>query len=59
VYNYPYDLLHQLPSGRMEKTLNHLVSVVTEKLSLQPDVIQNIEVEEPLKTWLISNWRDE
>jgi len=48
-YNYPLNLLHEIPADRRAPTLNSLVSPVYE------DAFPwgQIEVQEPLRTWLL------
>lgn len=51
-YNYPYNLHAQVPGARRSCALNDLVCFTFEERSLQPDVISDIEVREPLRSWL-------
>lgn len=51
-YNYPYNLQSQIPEKKRAKTLNDLVSVVTEDRLLKAGKESDIEILEPLKTWL-------
>ena len=51
-YNYPYNLQGKVPKERKEKSLNDLVTVAYENRSLEPDTIDDIDIEEPLRHWL-------
>lgn len=53
-YNYPYNLQQSLPPERRAKTLNELVSCTYEDRLINPAVVADIEIEEPLRTWLLS-----
>lgn len=57
-YNYPYNLQPQIPAERRATTLNHLVSITYEDRPLNPELIQDIEIDEPLRTWLSARTRD-
>lgn len=51
-YSYPYNLQSAVPPGRRAAALNDLTSVVYEKRPLDPDVMDDIEIHEPLRSWL-------
>jgi hypothetical protein len=51
-YNYPYHLHQDVPPERRARALNDLVCVTYEDRSLDPNTMSDIEVREPLRTWL-------
>jgi hypothetical protein len=51
-YNYPYNLQNTIPDESRVKLLNDLVSLVYEEETLHPDVVNNIAIEEPLRSFL-------
>jgi len=51
-YNYPYNLQGKVPKERKAKSFNDLVTVAYENRSLEPDTIDDIDIEEPLRHWL-------
>lgn len=51
-YNYPYNLHHTVPTTRRAQTLNELVCLTYEERTLQPGVVTDIKINEPLFTWL-------
>jgi hypothetical protein len=51
-YSYPYNLHAEVPKSRRPETLNDLVCVATEGLSMRPDGLQDLVVHDPLRTWL-------
>jgi hypothetical protein len=51
-YNYPYNLHQSVPAGRRVAVLNDLVSVVYENRSLDPKQVDDIDIHDPLRTWL-------
>jgi len=51
-YNYPYNLHQSVPLDRRARTLNELVSITYEERSLDPDVVEDIGINEPLRSWL-------
>ena len=51
-YNYPYNLHPAVPAARRARTLNELVCFTYEECSLQPETVTDIEIDEPLFTWL-------
>jgi len=56
-YNYPYNLHSSVPPERRAVALNDLTSIAYEDRSLDPDAIDDIEVREPLRSWLAAHWR--
>jgi hypothetical protein len=50
-YNYPLNLLHEMPPGRRAPTLNSLVNAVYEEAFPWDE----IEVQEPLRSWLMEH----
>jgi hypothetical protein len=51
-YSYPYNLHDQVPPEHRAKALNDLVCAATEDRPLDPEAITDIEVQEPLRSWL-------
>lgn len=51
-YSYPYNLHGSVPPDRRATTLTELVSIVYEDLSIDPEEIDDMEVDEPLRSWL-------
>jgi hypothetical protein len=51
-YSYPYNLHHSVPPERRAVALNDLVSVAYEKRSLDPALVDDIIIREPLRSWL-------
>jgi len=51
-YNYPYNLQDSMPPERRAGVLNDLVTVVCEGRSMDPAAMDDIEVREPLRSWL-------
>jgi hypothetical protein len=57
-YNYPYHLQQQIPEVRRVRRLNDLVTVVLhEDRFVDPRTITDIEIEEPLHSWLLSKYK--
>ena len=54
-YNYPYNLHESVPVERRATTLNELVNVVYEDRSLNPNMVDDIHIHEPLKSWLLDH----
>jgi hypothetical protein len=54
-YNYPYNLHQSVPLDRRAQALNDLVCIAYEDRSLDPNVVDDIEIHEPLRTWLVTN----
>ena len=53
-YNYPYNLQQSLAPERRAKVLNELVSLTYEDRPIDPAVVNDIVIEEPLRTWLLN-----
>ena len=51
-YNYPYNLHPSIPPDRRAHSLNDLVSTAYEERQLNPSVMDDIDVHEPLRSWL-------
>jgi hypothetical protein len=51
-YSYPYNLSAVLPFDRRARSLEELVTVVYEEMTLDPGSIHDIEIHEPLRSWL-------
>jgi hypothetical protein len=51
-YNYPYNLHQSVPDDRRAGTLNDLVSITYEDRSLDPTIVDDIEIHQPLRSWL-------
>jgi hypothetical protein len=51
-YSYPYNLHQSVPSERRAPTLNDLVSITYEDRSLDPAVVDDVGIREPLRSWL-------
>jgi len=55
-YSYPYHLHAQVPPDLRSASLNDLTHVVYEESNLSPLQMHDIEINEPLKTWLSEKW---
>lgn len=51
-YNYPYNLHQSVPLGRRAAALNDLVCVAYEDRSLDPNLMDDIDIHDPLRSWL-------
>jgi hypothetical protein len=51
-YSYPYNLHEQVPKERRARSLNDLVCFAYEDRPLDPDVVSDIQIDEPLRSWL-------
>ncbi len=51
-YNYPYNLHQAVPFDRRAASLNDLVCITYEDRSLDPNVVDDIDIHEPLRSWL-------
>jgi hypothetical protein len=51
-YNYPYNLQDRVPEDRRASTLNDLVCFTFEGRTIHPTSVTDIEIREPLRTWL-------
>ena len=54
-YNYPYNLHARVPAERRAKSLNDLVCFTYEGRSINPSEMTDIQIREPLKTWLAAH----
>jgi len=52
-YSYPYNLHDRVPPVRRAKSLNELVSIAYEDRSLDPRMVRDIEIFDPLRSGLI------
>ncbi|MEM5774064.1 MAG: hypothetical protein AAGU05_03610, partial [Anaerolineaceae bacterium] len=53
-YNYPYHLQAQVPAECRAQALNELVTFAFEESLILPDRVTDIEIREPLRSWLQS-----
>ncbi len=51
-YNYPYNLHQSVPEDRRALALNDLVCIAYENRPLDPNVVNDIDIHEPLRSWL-------
>jgi hypothetical protein len=51
-YCYPYNLQESIPKDRRASVLNELVSITCEDRTLDPDLVTDIIIHEPLRSWL-------
>lgn len=51
-YHYPYNLQDQIQENQRATVLNDLVSITYEGRVIQPAVMMDIEIREPIRTWL-------
>ncbi|MCB9419842.1 MAG: hypothetical protein H6667_08555 [Ardenticatenaceae bacterium] len=56
-YNYPYNLHQSVPPERRAAALNDLVCAAYEERSLDPQLMDDIAVQEPLRSWLAAQVR--
>jgi hypothetical protein len=54
-YNYPYNLHTRVPSEGRAQSLNDLVCFTYEERSIHPSEMKDIEIREPLKSWLAAH----
>jgi hypothetical protein len=54
-YSYPYHLHQDVPPDRRAKSLNELTCVAYEDLPLDPNQIKDIQIHEPLRSWLLEH----
>jgi hypothetical protein len=52
IYNYPYNLQDQVPEDRRAVALNDLVHFTFEGRTLHPNAVTDIQIREPLRSWL-------
>jgi len=53
VYNYPYNLHQSIPTEQRIKAFNDLVSLGYEDRTINPQEIDDIEIHDPLSSWLL------
>jgi hypothetical protein len=51
-YNYPYNLQAKVIPSRRAERLNDLVCIAYEERSLNPEQVDDIRIDEPLRSWL-------
>ena len=51
-YSYPYNLHQSVPLDRRAMILNDLVCIAYEDRPLDPTIVDDIEIHEPLRSWL-------
>jgi len=51
-YNYPYNLHDRVPADRRPAALNDLVCFTFEGRVIHPDVVTDVAIHEPLRSWL-------
>jgi len=51
-YNYPYNLHGHVPAEKRAQSLNELVCFTYEDRTIQPDAVTDIQIHEPLRSWL-------
>ncbi len=51
-YNYPYNLQARVPDARRAVALDDLVSFTYEGRTLRPAEVEDVEIREPLRSWL-------
>lgn len=56
-YNYPYNLHQSVPLDRRAAALNDLVCITYEGRSLDPSLVDDINIHEPLRSWLFEHCR--
>jgi hypothetical protein len=54
-YNYPYNLHASINPERQARSFNDLVSFTYEDRDLHPTAIDDIKINEPLRTWLANS----
>jgi hypothetical protein len=59
VYNYPYNLQSSIPPEWRAQALDDLVCMAYEERSLDPAVMNDITVHEPLRSWLAARANSE
>ncbi|MBU1878534.1 MAG: hypothetical protein KJ734_06245, partial [Chloroflexi bacterium] len=58
-YNYPYNLHQSVPPDRRARALDDLVCVAYEDRAIDPALMDDIEVREPLRSWLSAHTENE
>jgi len=54
-YNYPYNLHQSVPLDRQALALDDLVCITYEDRSLDPNVVDDIDIHDPLRSWLYAH----
>ena len=54
-YNYPYNLHDRVPTDKRAQSFNESVCFTYEDRTIQPDEVTDIQIHEPLRSWL-KNW---
>jgi hypothetical protein len=57
-YNYPYNLQKKVPKDRRARTLNELTTFTYEGRSIDPADVTDVEIAEPLRSWLAQRVKD-
>jgi hypothetical protein len=57
VYNYPYNLHQSVLAEQRAAALNDVVCIAYEERSLNPDMMIDIRIDEPLRSWLSARTR--
>lgn len=55
-YNYPYNLHASVPAERRPRTLNDLVCATYEERVVDPRQMTDVDVREPLRSWLLERY---
>lgn len=58
-YNYPYNLQASVPLARRAAALNDLVCLTYEDRTIAPDLVADIAIHEPLRSWLAGRIAEE
>ena len=53
-YSYPYNLHQSVPVDRRAVALNDLVCIAYEDRSLDPNEVDDIDIRDPLRSWLLA-----
>jgi hypothetical protein len=53
-YNYPYNLHDRAPADRRAAALDDLVCFTFEGRTVHPDAETDVEIREPLRSWLLA-----
>jgi hypothetical protein len=51
-YNYPYNLQARIPSEKRASAVNDLICFTYEDRVIEPDAVTDIQIHEPLRSWL-------
>jgi hypothetical protein len=52
-YGYPYNLHASVPGDRRAESLGETICPIYEERSVDPRVVDDIGIEEPLRSWLM------